>query len=134
MGWIVGNKDVIVALAKVKSQLDSGLSLPLQKLGAFALSHPDDKWNKQMILSYQKRRAIIATKLKKLGLTFTLPKGALYIWAKIPDSAVNSQEFCMRLLKEKQILLTPGIAFGTNGNRFVRVSICSNINLINEYV
>lgn len=134
MGWIAGNPEIIAALAKVKSQLDSGLSLPLQKLGAFALSHPDHRWSRQMITSYEERRDIIAIKLQKLGLTFSLPKGALYIWAKIPSSASNSESFVMQLLKEKQILLTPGSAFGTNGERFVRVSICSNIKEIDKYV
>jgi len=134
MGWIVGNADIIASLAKIKSQLDSGLSLPLQKLGAFALTHQDKKWHRKMLASYEKRRDIIATKLEKFGLTFTLPKGSLYIWAKIPDSAVNSTEFSMQLLKEKQVLLTPGIAFGSNGDRYVRASICSNIYSIDEYV
>jgi aspartate/methionine/tyrosine aminotransferase len=134
MGWIVGNTGIIMALAKVKSQLDSGLALPLQKLGAYALTHPDKKWQKKMLLSYENRRNILAVKLKRQGLIFDLPKGSLYIWAKIPDSAIDSTEFSMRLLKEKQILLTPGIAFGSNGDRFVRASICSNINLIDDYV
>lgn len=134
MGWIVGNKHIIKALAKVKSQLDSGLSLPLQHLGTFVLSHYDEKWHRQMIASYQKRRDIIAAKLKVLGLTFSLPKGAFYIWARIPDSALNSENFCMELLKRKQVLLTPGSAFGSNGERFVRVSICVNINNIDEYI
>lgn len=134
MGWIAGNKDIVASLAKVKSQLDSGLFLPLQRLGAFALTHPDQKWHKEMLSLYEKRRNIIATKLEKLGLTFTLPKGSLYIWAEIPDSSVNSKEFSIQLLKEKQILLTPGVAFGDNGNRFVRASICSNINSIDQYV
>jgi len=134
MGWMVGNKDIVSALSKVKSQIDSGLSTPLQKLGAFALSSPDLEWKKQMILNYKDRRDIIADKLKKLDLNFSLPQGALYIWAKIPDSAVNSETFSLNLLKEKQILLTPGSAFGSNGDRFVRVSICSNIKSINEYL
>jgi len=134
IGWMVGNKDIIAALAKVKSQLDSGLSLPLQKLGAFALSHPDDRWHEQMISDYRKRRDIIATKLTEIGLTLALPKGALYIWAKIPNSAPDSEDFSMRLLREKQVLLTPGNAFGSNGERFVRVSICSNIDAIDEYI
>lgn len=134
MGWITGNKDVVASLAKIKSQLDSGLSLPLQKLGAFALTHQDERWHREMLASYEKRRNIIATKLEKLGLTFTLSKGSLYIWAKIPDSAVNSTWFSMQLLKERQVLLTPGIAFGSNGDRFVRASICSNINSIDKYV
>ena len=128
MGWIVGNQKIIAALAKVKSQMDSGLSLPLQKLGAYALTHFDNKWHKQMIESYKSRRDKIAKFLKTLGLEFSLPKGALYIGAKIPPSSKNSEDYCMKLLEEKQILLTPGSAFGKNGDRYVRVSICVNID------
>lgn len=134
MGWIAGNKNVINALAKVKSQMDSGMFLPLQRLGAFALAHQDKEWHKQMIASYQKRRDIIAEKLKALGLSFSLPKAALYIWAKIPDSAPNCEAFCIDLLRKKQVLLTPGTAFGKNGERYVRVSICANVDNINEYL
>ena len=133
VGYVVGNKGIIAALAKIKSQIDSGLSLPIQKLVAFALDNPNKKWQKEMIQSYKSRRDIIAKKLKKLGLKFDVPKGSLYIWAKIPDSEKNSEEFSMRILKEKQILLTPGSAFGKNGQRFVRVSICVNIDKIDEY-
>ncbi|MBI3984633.1 MAG: aminotransferase class I/II-fold pyridoxal phosphate-dependent enzyme [Candidatus Levybacteria bacterium] len=133
MGWIVGNKDIIRAISKVKSQMDSGLSIPLQKLGAFALTNFDKTWNKQMLESYKKRRDLIANHLRKLGLTFILPKAGLYIWAKIPDNEKNSEEFVNKLLEEKQILFTPGTAFGKNGRRFVRISICVNIDNINDY-
>lgn len=133
MGWIVGNKDIIAALAKVKSQMDSGLSIPLQKLGAFALTNLDTKWQEEMITSYKNRRDLIANHIKTLGLSFSMPKGSLYIWAKIPSTANDSEEFCMSLLKDKQILFTPGTAFGKNGERYVRVSICVNIDKINDY-
>lgn len=133
MGWIVGNKEIISSLAKVKSQMDSGLSLPLQRLGAFALTHFDNRWHKHMLANYQKRRDIIAKNLKTLGLTFSLPKGALYIWARIPDSEVNSEKFCLDLLQKRQILLTPGTAYGKNGEHFVRASICVNIDNITDY-
>lgn len=133
MGWMVGNKQVISALAKVKSQMDSGLSTPLQKLGAYALTNSDKRWHQWMISSYEERRNIIAQHLKEIELEFSLPKGGLYIWAKIPSSAKNSEEFCLDLLKNKQILLTPGTAFGKNGERYVRVSICINIDNIEEY-
>ena len=133
MGWIVGNSAMIAALAKVKSQMDSGLSLPLQGLGAYAFSHPDQQWHEQMISSYKERRDSIAKHLRSLGLTFDLPSGGLYIWARIPDEAKSSEDFCARLLQEKQILLTPGTAFGANGERYVRVSICVNIDNINDY-
>lgn len=133
MGWVVGNKEMIAALAKVKSQMDSGFSMPLQKLGAFALTHNDRKWHQQMIKSYQTRRDIISKHLLSLGLQFSLPKGGLYIWAKIPKTFRNAEEFALKMLEEKQILFTPGTAFGKNGNNFVRVSICVNINEINKY-
>lgn len=133
MGWIVGNKEVIQALAKVKSQMDSGMSIPLQKLGAFALTNFDKDWYQNMITSYEKRRDIIANNLKKINLDFSIPKGSLYIWAKIPNSAENCEKFCVQILNDEQILLTPGTAFGKNGERFVRVSISINIDNIKDY-
>ncbi len=132
MGWLVGNSEVVGALAKVKSQLDSGMWMPLQKTGAYALTHPDLAWSRKMIKSYVERRDIIAEKLKVLGLNFKLPKGGLYIWAKIPGG-IESEEYCMKLLEEQQILLAPGSAFGKNGRNYVRVCFSSNITGINEY-
>ncbi len=133
MGWMVGNKEVISAFAKLKSQIDSGMSTPLQNLGAFALTNFDQNWHQKMIQIYQQRRQIICTKLKKLGLQFKEPKGGLYIWAKIPESAKDAVSFCMQILEKRQILLTPGSAFGKNGERFVRVSISVNIDEIDKY-
>lgn len=133
LGWIVGNKDIIATLAKVKSQMDSGISRPLQQLGAYVLNNPDKKWQESMIQSYKDRRDRIAANLEKLGLTCTLPKASLYIWAKIPVDAIDSETYAMQLLHQKQILLTPGVAFGKNGKRHVRVSICVNIDEIDTY-
>ncbi|MCE9541058.1 aminotransferase class I/II-fold pyridoxal phosphate-dependent enzyme [Candidatus Kaiserbacteria bacterium] len=134
MGWVAGNADIVSALQKVKSQTDSGMSLPLQRLGAFALTHKDDAWHSAMIESYKGRRDTIAAKLKKLGLIFEIPRGSLYLWAKIPDSAANAEDFCMQLLREKQVLLTPGSAYGKNGERYVRASVCVNTDRIDEYL
>ena len=133
MGWVVGNKEVITALAKVKSQIDSGLSTPLQQLSAFTLNNFDENWHKQMIKTYKERRDIIATYLEKIGLKFNLSKGSLYIWAQIPENEKGSEEFCLNLLKQKQIFLAPGIAFGKNSDRFIRASICTDINKIEDY-
>jgi LL-diaminopimelate aminotransferase len=133
MGWIVGNKEVVQGLTKIKSQMDSGMSLPLQKLGAYALTHFDKKWHTETVKSYKTRRDIIASKITSLGLTFDTPQGGMFIWAKIPDTAKNSETFAMDLLHEKQILMTPGSAFGKNGDRYVRISYCSDITKINEY-
>lgn len=133
MGWIVGSAGIIASLRKVKSHMDSGLSLILQNLGAYALENPDSNWNAAMIASYKNRRDIIAGHLKSLGLRFTVPQGSLYIWAKIPNNAPDSDAYCMKLLHDKQILLAPGSAFGKNGTRYVRVSIGVDIDNIEDY-
>lgn len=133
MGWIVGNKQVIQALAKVKSQLDSGMFTPLQKLGAYALNNPDETWKKAMLESYRSRRDILAKKLSTLGLTYSMPKGSLYLWMKIPDNEKDSEAFTFRLLEEKYIVVAPGTAFGNNGKRYIRVSVCADIEKIDEY-
>lgn len=133
MGWIVGNSSVINHLASLKSQLDSGMSLPLQQLGAYALTHPDTKWRHAMLAEYKRRQQIVVQHLHKLNLEFTLTPGSLYIWAKIPKTAKNSETFCMELLHKKHILLTPGTAYGQAGERYVRASFCGNIDTIEEY-
>ena len=134
MGWIVGNKDVVAALAKVKSQTDSGMSLPLQRLGAFALTNQDKGWHEKMVATYKERRDVIAAKLEKLGLAFEKPKGSLYLWAKIPDSAIDSETYVLDLLKEKQVFFAPGSAFGKNSDRYVRVSICVDTSDVDKYL
>lgn len=133
MGWVVGNREVITRLSTLKSQLDSGMSLPLQQLGAFALNNPDNEWQKNMIREYKNRQQIVAHHLRSLNLTFTLTPGSLYIWAKIPDNAKSSETFCMDLLHKKHILLTPGSAYGKNGEGYVRASFCGDISTIEEY-
>lgn len=134
IGWAVGNKDLINALAKIKSQIDSGLPLVWQKLAAFALTNFDQKWYKAMIKEYQTRRDIIAPHMRKLDLSFHYPLGSLYLWAKIPDGYKDSEEFVNKILEKYQVLLAPGSAFGKNGDRYVRISICSNINNIDSYL
>ena len=134
MGWMVGNKEIIAALAKVKSQTDSGMPLFLQRLGAYALTNQDMGWHARMLAMYEKRRDVIAEKLLKLGLTFEKPKGSLYLWARIPDSARDSESYVMEVLKEKQVLFAPGSAFGKNGERYVRVSICADVRAIGSYL
>ncbi len=133
IGWVVGNKEIVKALAKVKSQMDSGLSLVWQKLVAYALVNIDNDWHKKMIKSYLEKRNKIAFYLKKIELTFDYPKGSLYLWAKIPKEYKNSQSFSFEILEKYQVFLTPGSAFGRNGERFVRISICANIDKIDQY-
>jgi len=79
MGWVVGSKNNLEPLAKVKTQMDSGMPLPFQHLGAYALSNTDKNWHNDMLTSYQQRRDTISKCLLSLGLRFSIPKAALYI-------------------------------------------------------
>ena len=134
MGWAVGNAEGIAALAKIKSQVDSGMSGLLQSLAAFAFINPDTAWHKKMIAQYEKNKDIVMNAFVTLGLRMESPKGALYLWAKIPDSAKDSYTFCMDLMKNKNILITPGIAFGKAGDRYVRICFSADITHITEYI
>lgn len=134
MGWITGNKQVIAGLAKVKSQLDSGMYAPLQKLGAYALNNHDRIWNRRMLESYRKRRDTLANVFSKLGLKYNLPKGGLYLWVKIPEHEIDSEVYTFKLLEERLILVAPGTAFGNMGKRYVRVCFSANIENIDNYI
>jgi aspartate/methionine/tyrosine aminotransferase len=133
MGWVVGNAQLIKGLEVIKSQVDSGMSLPLQKLGTYALLNPDYDWLENIRKTYVQRQIIIADYLQKLGLTFELPQASLYIWAKIPEKYSDAEEYSSEVLTTKQILLTPGTAFGKNGSRYIRASICSDISNLQDY-
>jgi LL-diaminopimelate aminotransferase len=134
IGWVVGNAQAIAALAKVKSQFDSGLSLPFQDVAAYALIHPDIKWHEKMIASYKNNKDELVNLFARFGLTMESPKGGLYLWAKIPNSFKNSVEYAMELLKKKHILVTPGSVFGTNGDRYVRICFSADITRLSEYI
>jgi len=134
MGWIVGNSQAISALAKVKSQVDSGLSLPLQQMGGYALSHPDEQWHKEMIKSYSLKRDVLVSAFRSIGLTIPIPKGGLYLWAQIPEGYMDSYEYSLDLLTKRQMVVTPGLAFGAQGKRFVRISFCSDITNLSSYI
>lgn len=127
LGWVVGNSEVIQKFFKLKTQIDSGVSLSIQKIGAFTLDNFDSDWHKNALETYKERRDKVTTLLLDLGLAFEIPNAGLYIWAKIPDEFSDSMSFCEFLLKEKNILATPGIAFGENSDRFIRASFSMNI-------
>ncbi|MGH7203219.1 MAG: pyridoxal phosphate-dependent aminotransferase [Candidatus Levyibacteriota bacterium] len=134
IGWIAGNAAIIASLAKLKSHMDSGLSIPLQKVGAYMLTNPDTVWHTNILATYAERRQEVGNFLSHLKLEFSLPKGGLYIWAKIPTNETNVWDYCMQLLQQKNILLTPGTAFGSNGKNYVRASFCGNVTKINDYI
>ena len=134
MGWVVGNEKVVAAMKTVNSQIDSGLSLPLQKLAAYVLTNADEKWHKKMIKTYTEKRDKVAQLLTKYDLEFELPQSGLYIWARVPKKYKDGADYAEQLLSKEKILVVPGTVYGSAGKMFVRASFAPDISLIERYL
>jgi len=130
IGMAVGNADVIDALSRVKSNLDSGIPQAIQYAAIEALTAPQDIIG-EMVAIYQKRRDKVVAALAKIGMKTSPPKASLYIWAKIPDG-YTSIEFASKLLEEALVVVTPGIGYGPSGEGYVRISLTTPDDRLDE--
>ncbi|MBT5775328.1 MAG: LL-diaminopimelate aminotransferase [Dehalococcoidia bacterium] len=125
-GWraamAVGNAEVIDALTRVKSNLDSGLPQAIQQMAITALDDPRDSITSHNAI-YQRRRDRAVEVLQELGLRVESPKASLYVWAKLPANEPSSGEYAARLVNETGVVLTPGAAYGEAGEGYVRLSL-----------
>lgn len=121
IGFAVGNKDIISALGKVKTNVDSGIFQAIQEAGTFALNY-SEKLNSSIRDIFQKRRDQMAEALEKAGFKFKKPLATFYFWVKVPED-FSSKEFAIKLLEEKGIVVTPGNGFGDAGEGYFRISI-----------
>jgi len=127
MGFMVGNKDIVAALAKVKSYLDYGTFQPLQIASCAALNGPQD-CVEEIRLMYQSRRDVLIDGLHKMGWMAEKPKATMFVWAEIPDEfkAMGSLEFSKQMLKQGGVAISPGIGFGDYGDEYVRIALIEN--------
>ena len=121
VGTAAGNPDLINALMRVKSNIDSGLSQAIQEMGIEALSLSKD-WINANNEIYKKRRDKVVATLKEIGLDANAPKATLYIWTKIPNG-YTSASFTEKLLEEVNVVVTPGSGYGTAGEGYIRLSL-----------
>ncbi|MCX5669019.1 MAG: LL-diaminopimelate aminotransferase [Candidatus Omnitrophica bacterium] len=121
IGWACGNAQLVAALAKVKSNIDSGIFSAIQLAGVAALQGEQD-YLKNMCVLYQQRRDILVQGLNVLGLNAVKPKATFYVWIKIPAQA-DAISFAARLLKEANIVVTPGVGFGQHGQGYIRMAL-----------
>lgn len=124
IGMVCGQADYLNTILKVKSNVDSGTYLPIQDLAISALSNSDE-WHEERNEVYRQRRAFAYQILDELGCVYQTNQVGMFIWAKIPDSAKSAEELSDKILQEANVFITPGMIFGSNGERFVRVSLCS---------
>ena len=121
VGFAAGNAEIIKLLAKVKSNIDSGIFQAIQHAGLRALKDGDEAVRKNLAV-YQERRDIIVDGLQKLGWKVNKPKATFYIWANVP-AGYTSAELCTKLLKDAGIVVTPGNGFGANGEGYIRFAV-----------
>ncbi|PIQ91070.1 MAG: LL-diaminopimelate aminotransferase [Candidatus Omnitrophica bacterium CG11_big_fil_rev_8_21_14_0_20_41_12] len=130
IGWACGNSQLVAALAKVKSNIDSGIFSAIQLAGVAALEGPQD-YLKSMCELYQERRGVLVNGLNSLGWQAIKPRATFYVWIKIP-APTDSISFAARLLKETNIVATPGVGFGKYGEGYIRMALTVSKERIKE--
>src|SRR5690606_24334117 len=127
VGFMVGNRDMVQALARMKSYHDYGTFAPIQVASIVALEGPQD-CVAAIRQTYQKRRDVMVKALHDLGWMVERPRASMYIWAKIPEyyAKLGSLEFAKRCLQEAKIAVSPGIGFGDYGDEHVRIALIEN--------
>ena len=119
-----GSKNNIDTILKVKSNIDSGMYYGIQKGAIAALSAPTD-WLEVLNEIYKKRRELVWQIANKLNCSYTKESSGLFVWAKLPEGK-TSEAFTDDLLYNKSVFITPGTVFGSQGEGYVRFSLCAN--------
>ncbi|PLC51171.1 alanine transaminase [Pollutimonas subterranea] len=127
VGFMVGNQELVNALARIKSYHDYGTFTPIQVASIAALEGPQDGVS-QVVEQYRNRRDVLAKGLHEAGWMVDIPKASMYIWAKIPEfyQKLGSLEFSKRLLADAKVAVSPGIGFGEYGDDYVRFALIEN--------
>ena len=131
ISFLLGNKEIIKHFKAVRSQIDYGTSFIVQEAAIAALTGPQDSI-KERCLEYEKRRDALAEGLSKVGLIPCKDKGSMFLWAKISDENISSNDYVIKLFNETGILCTPGSSFGTLGNGYVRFALVLPAEKIKE--
>jgi len=121
IGWVCGNRDIISGIAKVKSNIDSGIFNAIQRAGVAALKGPKGHVDKMRRL-YQDRRDVLVKGLNSIGWQVTSPRTTFYLWARTLGGR-DSTSMCKMLLDEADVVVTPGVGFGSYGEGYVRMAL-----------
>lgn len=121
VGWAAGSPVAIEALGRVKTNIDSGIFNALQQAGIAALGGPDDELKKTISI-YRRRRDLVVDALNSAGLMFDRPKGAIYVWAPVPEGE-SSAGFTEFLLETAGVVVAPGSGYGAEGEGYIRFSL-----------
>ncbi len=132
IGWACGNKDIVQALGKIKTNIDSGVFQAIQEAAIEALDSSQDCVDELRNI-YRKRRDVLISGLKEIGLDVNAPKATFYVWIKVPEG-YTSQSFTELLLTKAGIVTTPGNGFGPSGEGYIRIALTVNEERLKEAV
>jgi LL-diaminopimelate aminotransferase len=121
-GMMLGNKDIIAGMAKIKSHSDRGMFYPLQIAAAAALNGPTDFMADRNRM-YQERRNVVVKALLEMGLEVANPKATFYVWAGVPKGVENSKVWCFEVLDEVSVWMIPGSMYGDYGEGYFRIAL-----------
>ncbi|MCK5824381.1 MAG: aminotransferase class I/II-fold pyridoxal phosphate-dependent enzyme [Ichthyobacteriaceae bacterium] len=132
VGMVIGHEYYITKILRVKSNMDSGMFLPVQE-GAAAALDLDASWYKKMSNLYAERKKVAQRLFNVLGCEYRKHEVGMFVWAKLPNNA-KALDVSNIILKEANVFITPGMIFGSNGNNFLRISLCSSSDKIEEAI
>jgi alanine-synthesizing transaminase len=135
VGFVVGNPEMVGALAKLKSYLDYGTFQPIQIASIIALNE-GDAYTREVNDIYERRRDALCDGLERAGWKIEKPKGTMFVWAEIPGpyADMGSLDFTIKLLKEAKVAVSPGVGFGTTSDSYVRFALVENEHRIQQAV
>lgn len=131
IGLVAGKKTYLDAILKVKSNVDSGMYLPIQHAAIAALNN-SSQWHEQRNKEYEKRRSFAYNIMNALECSFDKNQIGMFLWAKIPEKYKSVEDMTEKVLHDADVFITPGFIFGTNGERYIRISLCSSENDLKE--
>ncbi|MCK0161786.1 pyridoxal phosphate-dependent aminotransferase [Allomuricauda sp. F6463D] len=133
VGMVLGNAEHINSVLKVKSNMDSGMFYGIQK-GAIAALNSGPDWFEELDKVYTKRRELMFELVEKLGCTYDKNAVGMFVWSKLPEGALPSEQFIDEVLYDKNIFIAPGTIFGSNGEGYIRFSLCVKEDKIKEAI
>lgn len=125
IGMVAGHAEYIQHILKVKSNMDSGMFLPLQLAAVEALGNPDS-WFERINEIYSRRRRIVEEIMEILGCTVDHKQTGMFLWGRVPGSVLDGDTYVEELLMKTHVFITPGFIFGINGERYIRISLCAD--------
>ncbi len=121
IGMVVGNQQMVDALMRVKSNIDSGIPQAIQRMAIEAVYGPQDCIDEHNKI-YEHRRTRMVESLRKIGLSVDMPKASLYVWAQLP-AGITSAEYAAKLIEDTGVVVTPGRGYGLQGEGYIRLSV-----------